>query len=90
MKLPDATALFASKEFVSCFLNFDVAKVTLFQLKKNTFKKKGGIQRNGDIGGLQKWKHGRQETWRFCHYWLRDGPPPSVSLGLSFLACWIT
>lgn len=50
MKLPDATALFASKEFVSCFLNFDVAKVTLFQFQKILLKKRVASKEMGTLG----------------------------------------
>ena len=89
IKLSSATALFTQKSLFDVFWILMLQKWLYFNFRKLLFKK-GWLQRNGDIGWLQKWKHGRQETWHFCHHCLHDGSHPSVTLGLSFLACWIT
>lgn len=79
MKLPNATALFTHKSLFDVFWILMLQKWLYFNLKKLLFKK-GWLQRNGDIGWLQKWKHGHQETWRF----LLPLPPWRVtSIGLS-------
>ena len=52
------------KSLFDVFWILMLQKWLYFNFKKY-FLKKGGIQRNGDIGWLQKWKHGCQETWRF-------------------------